>query len=432
MAAVEHHQRQGPPDRPQRGHQIFRCGEHGAAELILQLQAARGAMAAQMQHVISIHGDRGGDLLGVPHLQKFDGHVVEALGRLHGIKNVLQLALVIEHGRAGEALIRSTHRHQHLQRPRQRGRRWRGRGGQATPQHHRRLDRQQPPIRQPQGFKRQAQQLRIHRLDLHQHSGAQRCPVQQLPQRFGGSGRQAEGRQGLAQSQQLRLHGGPAVAGPIAGASPKAPQKSPAPLAHCGGQLRVLRRERAPIPNQCRHCQAPIAAALQPQPHQLLASHRQRAQGGRAGAPMLQGGGYALVILDVQAAEGAEQRRDVGVVAHLDWNQGLAALDSLVGEAAQLRVHPRALQRLGRKHDQARIGLLQAFIHPADNVVAGADLPLVEPGIDSLQPQVAGQRFNGGFVAGGVTEEYPHQPPRRLTHCQFFATISARSTTRWL
>ena len=408
MAAVEHHQREGPPERPQRGHQIFRCGEHGAAEFILKLQAARGAMATQVQHVIGIDGNRGSDLLGVPHLQNFDGHVVEPLGRLHRIEDVLKLALVIEHRRAAETLIRGTHRHQHLQWPRQRGRRWRGRGGQATPQHHRRLDRQQPPIRQPQGLKRQPQQLRIRRLDLHQHRGAQGGAIQQLHQGFGGSRRQAEGRQGLTQGQQLRLHAGPAAAGPIAGAGPEAPQKRPAPLAHRCRQLGVLRFEQSPFANPRLHRHAPITAALQPQPHPLLAPRGRRAQRRRAGAPLQQGGGDALVVLDAQATEGPEQRRDVGVVSNLHRQQRLAVLDPLVGEAAYLRIDPRALQRLGRKHDQPGIGLLQAFVHAGNDVVARADLPLVEPGVDSPLAQKARQRLNSGLVAAGMAEEDPH------------------------
>jgi hypothetical protein len=124
---------------------------------------------------------------------------------------------------------------------------------------------------------------------------------------------------------------------------------------------------------------------------------------------MPQGGGNALVVVDAQAAEGPQQRRDAGVVAHLHRNQRLAVFDPLIGEAAHLRVHPRALQRRGRKHDQPRIRLLQAFVHPGDDVVARRDLPGVEPGIDSLLAQIPGQRLHGGFVAGGVAQENPHR-----------------------
>ena len=114
------------------------------------------------------------------------------------------------------------------------------------------------------------------------------------------------------------------------------------------------------------------------------------------------------MVLDAQATEGPEQRRDVGVVSNLHRQQRLAVLDPLVGEAAHLRVDPRALQRLGRKHDQPGIGLLQAFVHAGNDVVARADLPLVEPGVDSPLAQKARQRLNSGLVAAGMAEEDPH------------------------
>ena len=126
VAGVEHHQRQGPPQLPQRRHQLRRRDRHRLAVLILQLQAAGAAMAAQMQHVVGVRLDRLGDRLGVAHLQDLHLHVVEPLGRLYRIENVLQLPLVVEHRRCRAALIGGPHRHQHLQRPRQGGLRRRG------------------------------------------------------------------------------------------------------------------------------------------------------------------------------------------------------------------------------------------------------------------------------------------------------------------
>ena len=106
-----------------------------------------------------------------------------------------------------------------------------------------------------------------------------------------------------------------------------------------------LESRRAPHPGLHRHIA--LGTALQPQPHMLPVSGRWLAQGRWAGPPMQQGVSDGLVVVDAQAAEGPEQGRDVGLIAHLHRNQRLACLDALVGEAAHLGFHPAALQRLG-------------------------------------------------------------------------------------
>ena len=409
VAGVEHHQRQGPAQPPQRRHQRLRRDRHRLADLILQLQQTRGAVAAQMQHVVGVGLDRGGDLGGMAHLQDLHRHVVAALGGLHGIENVLQLTLVIEQRRASGALIGGAHRHEHFQGPRQRRGRGRGRRWQATPQHHWALKGQRASVGQPQRLIGQAQQLRILRLDLHQHRVAHAGPIHQPRQSLGRARRQAEGRQSLAQGEQLRLQGGALDLNPVAGASAKAPQEGAATLPHRGRHLRARRRERGLLADLGHHRNGARRPALQPQPHPLLATVRRRAQGRRAGTARQQSVGDRAVLLDAEAAEGLEQGRNVGVIAHLHRNQRLTALDALVGEAAHLSLHPRALQRLGRKHDQARVDLHQPVVHPGDDVVSRADLPFVEPNVDALLAQVARQRLHGGLIAGGMAQKNPHR-----------------------
>ena len=409
VAGVEHHQRQGPAQPPQRRHQLLRRDRHRLADLILQLQQARGAVAAEMQHVVSVGLDRGGDLGGVAHLQNLHSHVVAALGGLHGIEDVLQLALVIEHHRAGGALIGSTHGHEHLQgacqgRERVPGRRW-----QASPQHHRGLDRQQAAIGQPQRLIGQSQQLRILRLDLHQHRVADAGPIHPPRQGLGRARRQAEGRQGVPQGQQLRFQGGTLRCGPIPGAGAKTSQEGAATLPHCGRQLRDRRRERRLLADPGRHRHGARRPALQPQPHLLLAAAFRLAEGWRTGPTRQQGVGDRSVLLDAEAAEGLEQGRNVGVIAHLHRNQRLAALDALVGEGADLSLHPGALQRLGRKNDQSRVGLQQPVVHSGDDVIAGADLPFVEPNVDALRAQIARERLHRGLITRGMAQKDPHR-----------------------
>ena len=188
VTAVEHHQGQGAAQRTQRGHQQLRRDRHRLAEFILQLQRPGGAVTAEVKHVVGIGGDRGGDLLGMAHLQNLHRHVVVPLGRFHGIEDVLQLPLVVEQRGAG-ALIRSTHRHQHLQRPRQRWQRRRGRGGQSAAQQHCGPQGEQASISQRQHFIGQPQQLRILRLDLHQHRHAHPGAIHQPAQGCGGARR---------------------------------------------------------------------------------------------------------------------------------------------------------------------------------------------------------------------------------------------------
>ena len=170
----------------------------------------------------------------------------------------------------------------------------------------------------------------------------------------------------------------------------------------------MRRFERSLVAHHRLHRDGAITAAPQLQTHPLQATCRRLTQGGRPGPAVQQGSGDALVILDRKAAEGLEQRWNRGVVADLHGNQELAVLDPLVGEGCHLGADPWAQQRLGRKHDQAGIGLLQPLVHLGDDVVAGADLPDVQPGVDSLLAEVAGQRFYGRFIPGGMAQKDPH------------------------
>ena len=198
MAGVQHHQRQRAAERADRRYQLSRRDGHRLAVLVFQLQAARSAMAAEMQHVIGISFDGRGDLIGMAHLQDLHLHVVASLSWLHRVQDVLHFPLVIQHGGGPSPLVRGADRHQHFEGARQRRGRGRGWSRQPSPHQHGGLDRQQPAIGKPHGLERQPQQLRVFRLDLHQHRRSHLSAIQQPCQNLLRPLWQAEGSQRLA------------------------------------------------------------------------------------------------------------------------------------------------------------------------------------------------------------------------------------------
>ena len=105
-------------------------------------------------------------------------------------------------------------------------------------------------------------------------------------------------------------------------------------------------------------------------------------------------------LVDAAANQRAEQRRHVGIRVEHHRNEELVLLDARVKQGADLRLHPAAFRRMPGKHHDPGVGLLQPVIDAGDEVVAGADLPLVEPGIDAARAQRPRQRLDGRLVLG--------------------------------
>ena len=123
---------------------------------------------------------------------------------------------------------------------------------------------------------------------------------------------------------------------------------------------------------------------------------------------MQQGIGDGVDLFDPTPGERPQQWRHVGVLAHAYWDEDLALLDVRVGQVADLRLDPAALARVGREHDQPGARLLESVVDLGDDVIAGPDHPLVEPGLNPAFAQRARQRLDGRLVLRRMADENGH------------------------
>ena len=100
VAGVQEHQGQRPAVAADGLDQLLRRGGDGLAVLVFELELPRAAVAGEVQHVVGVALDRRGDDPGMAHLEDPHLDVLMPLGRLHRVEDVLQLPLVVEHGRA--------------------------------------------------------------------------------------------------------------------------------------------------------------------------------------------------------------------------------------------------------------------------------------------------------------------------------------------
>ena len=118
MARGQKHQRNDPPRGAQRVGEIGRAGEHWRAILVLQLNPGLVSVAGQVQHVVVVLGQRGGDRGGVGHFQDAHLGALIAHRRRHRVEDRAHLVFDIQPGLRGLVLIRRPDREQDLQRPR--------------------------------------------------------------------------------------------------------------------------------------------------------------------------------------------------------------------------------------------------------------------------------------------------------------------------
>ena len=180
VAGAQQHQRQGPAFFLDGGNQPVGRRRHGPAVFVLQLELARAAVAGQVQDVVRVGFQSRSDLVRVTDFQDADLGILAGPSRLDGVQDVLQLALQVEHDRAGLLLVGRTDGGQDLQGAGQ-GRACAGREPQRTAEHHgRRVGGQQAIVRQSQRLERQAQQFGALRLDADFDQGADRAAVEQV------------------------------------------------------------------------------------------------------------------------------------------------------------------------------------------------------------------------------------------------------------
>ena len=116
----------------------------------------------------------------------------------------------------------------------------------------------------------------------------------------------------------------------------------------------------------------------------------------------------AIYILNRNPQQWFDQLRHRRAVGHLHRQQQLAFLDAVVDQITELRLHPAAAAALLRQHDDAGISCGQPFVDAGHEVVSGAHLPLVEPGVDAPLCQPPGQGLHQWLIGGAVAEKNPH------------------------
>ncbi len=124
----------------------------------------------------------------------------------------------------------------------------------------------------------------------------------------------------------------------------------------------------------------------------------------------MEGSDDGVDVVDAGAGQGTEEGRDPGAGAKEDGDEGLALLDEHVGEGTDLGVDPAAAAGVLGEDDEAGAGLVKAGVDAGDDVVAGPDLPLVEPGVDAALAQGDGEPLDCGLVLARVTDEDAHDP----------------------
>ena len=116
MAGGEEDQRQRPARGPERGGQLFGGDGVRVALLGLELEHARAAVAREVQDVVLVAPEGGGDRVLVADLQDLHFGLLAELLVLHGVEDVLELALEVEHGVLRPRLVGRGDGDEHLER----------------------------------------------------------------------------------------------------------------------------------------------------------------------------------------------------------------------------------------------------------------------------------------------------------------------------
>ena len=80
---------------------LLGVGANGCAYFIFEFDGAGEAVAGEVEDVISVASDGVGDDFGVADFEDADFDVVEELGGLDGVEDVLEFAFEVEDGAAG-------------------------------------------------------------------------------------------------------------------------------------------------------------------------------------------------------------------------------------------------------------------------------------------------------------------------------------------
>jgi hypothetical protein len=115
-------------------------------------------------------------------------------------------------------------------------------------------------------------------------------------------------------------------------------------------------------------------------------------------------------FLDPSTRQRTQQRRNVSVRSQHHRDQNFLLLDACIGQITDLGIDPSTLARMLREHDDAGIRGVQSGIDACNDVVAGADLPFVEPRIDTVRAKLSRQLFHCRLVLRRMTYEYVHGP----------------------
>ena len=335
-------------------------------------------------------------LIGVAHFQKAHLGVALLGARLHGIEDVLQLALHIQHGVRGFAFVRRAHGHQDFQRRGLRHPRPTRRAPHPPAQAHTGQQRQRL-ARQAQGFPGQGEQSRVVGFNAH----IQRATGVHRPQRGGQRGahfaRAQQRAELIAQRGQIVRHQRRQALRGVAFLQV---------TTHKGGEgLRQVRAEgNARLPSHARaiaqrfhgHRTGHFAAQAQGE-RDALGFGRKYPQ--RRFAAAAQDGVHDQIeVIHAAAHQALEQRRHghMGIQHHR--NQAATFFHLKQRQCADFGVKPPPRPNLAGEEHQPDIAVSQPLVDGLNEVVAGSDFPLVQPSVDATGTQARGKGFHGGFV----------------------------------
>jgi hypothetical protein len=361
--------------------------------------------------MIGIGLDRDANHAGMADLEDTDLAIRKLPRRLDGVEDVLQLAFLVQHHACAQFLIRCRDGDQEFQRTRQRGPVRRGDAERTSHHHHGRLQRQHPSVGQAGRLEGKPEQIGVIGLPADFHGRTDEGAVDQV----GKCRARVAGQAKVAQDTVELHHGGFLLA--TLGRADVAPHAVAKTLQKGGlrrGEFLWRRRQSRLAKHLCADQQlcahARVSGSAQGDEHLLDTTVFRRNHRRTPGLSAVQGFDQRVDLLDAAPRPRLQQRRDPVILADDHRNDELTRLDACQGKIADLGLDPGSLLRVSGEHDDPGLGRLQTGIDAGDDVVAGRDLPLVEPWLDATPVQCNRQRLDSRLVLGRMADENAQMP----------------------
>ena len=272
------------------------------------------------------------------------------------------------------------------------------------------MDREQPIIWQAERLEGQPQEIRSLGLEAHFDHDPERSAIDQADKCRARLARQTERAELAAQRAQVRLQRGELGGDRIAAQPGPGSAQEGGLRSQEGGRQRGVGGPTVHLPTKTRLDPQPNRAfAAQADQHPLRAARHRPLAGRRAGAAPVEPRGDCVDVIDPDAGERTQERRDPGVLAEDDRDQDLTLVDLRVGQIAELGPDPAVVSGVAAEDDQPSLGPLQAVVDADDNVVSWRNLPFVQPNLETTLAQPLREHFDGGFVFRRVADEDAHR-----------------------